>query len=143
MDTTELYAVLLDLTTPWDVVEVRIDETEKRVDVQAEHEPGNRFPCPECGVLLGVYDHTPSRAWRHLDSCRYRTFLHACVPRVACPQHGVKQVVVPWALPSSRFTLPFEQWAITVLQETDVQGAAGLLRISWDQAWGIMERAVA
>jgi transposase len=143
METTELYAVLLGLTSPWDVVEVLLDETEKRVDVQAEHEVGTRFPCPECGVLLGVYDHAPSRAWRHLDSCHYRTFLHACVPRVTCRHHGVKQVVVPWALPSSRFTIPFEQWAIAVLRETDVQGAAGLLRISWDQAWGIMERAVA
>jgi transposase len=143
MDTTDLYAMLLGLTSPWNVVEVLVAETGERVDVQAEHEPGTRFPCPECGVLLSVYDHTPPRAWRHLDSCHYRTFLHACVPRVACPQHGVKQVVVPWALPSSRFTLPFEQWAIAVLKETDVQGAAELLRMSWDQAWGIMERAVA
>jgi transposase len=143
MDTTELYAVLLGLTSPWDVVEVRVDEGEKRVDVQAGHEPEARFPCPECGTPLGVYDHAPSRAWRHLDSCHYRTFLHACVPRVACRRHGVKQVVVPWALPSSRFTIPFELWAIAVLEEADVQGAAGLLRVSWDQAWGIMERAVA
>jgi transposase len=143
MDTTELYAVLLGLTSPWEVVEVQLDEAEERIDVAAEHEEAARFPCPECGLLLGVYDHTPSRAWRHLDSCHYRTFLHACVPRVACPRHGVKQVVVPWALPSSRFTAPFEQWAIAMLHATDVQGAASLLRISWDQAWGIMERAVA
>lgn len=143
METTELYAVLLGLTPPWDVVGVRVDETEKRVDVETEHEPGTRFPCPECGLLLSVYDHAPRRAWRHLDSCHYRTFLHACVPRVACPHHGVKQVVVSWALSSSRFTIPFEEWAIRVLRETDVQGAAELLQISWDQAWAIMERAVA
>jgi transposase len=30
-----------------------------------------------------------------------------------------------------------------VLSETDVSGAARILRISWDEAWGIMERAVA
>jgi hypothetical protein len=59
MDTTDLYAVLLGLTSPWNVVGVLVNETEERVDVQAEHEPGTRFPCPECGVLLGVYDHTP------------------------------------------------------------------------------------
>jgi transposase len=65
------------------------------------------------------------------------------VPRVACPRHGVRQATVPWAAPSSRFTASFEAWAIAVLLKTDVQGAAQLLRISWDQAWGIMERAVA
>jgi transposase len=143
MDITELYAVLLNLASPWDVVDVLVDEAEKRVDVHAEHEPGTRFPCPQCGALLPVYDHTPGRAWRHLDSCHFSTFLHACIPRVACHHHGVKQVLLPWALPSSHFTIPFEQFAMTVLHETDVQGAAELLRISWDQTWGIMERAVA
>jgi len=50
---------------------------------------------------------------------------------------------VPWALPRSQFTLAFESWAIAVLQEADVLGATRLLQISWDEAWGIMERAVA
>lgn len=140
---TELYTLLLGLRSPWKVVEVVLDEAAQRVDVHATHESGTRFPCPKCGALLPVYDHTPARAWRHLDSCHYFTFLHACVPRVACRQHGVLQILVPWAPPGSRFTSPFEQGAIAVLQETDIQGAAELLRISWDQAWGIMERAVA
>src|ERR1700733_10327528 len=143
MDTTELYAALLGLTSPWEVVDVRVDATEKRVDVHAEHEPGIRFPCPQCGDLLPVYDHAPVRAWRHLDSCEFCTFLQVGIPRVACRRHGVKQILVPWALPSSRFTIPFEQYALSVLHETDVQGAARLLRISWDQTWAVMERAVA
>src|SRR5437868_12041382 len=32
--------------------------------------------------------------------------------------------------------------AIGVLRETDVLGAARILRISWDEAWALMERAV-
>src|SRR5262249_49450312 len=140
---TELYAALLRLTPPWEVVDVQVHAADKRVDVRAEHEPGTRFPCPQCGDLLPVYDHTPARAWRHLDSCAYRTFLHAAAPRVACRRHGVKQALVPWALPVSRFTIPFEQFALSVLHETDVQGAARLLGISWDQTWAVMERAVA
>jgi transposase len=35
--------------------------------------------------------------WRHLDTCQYQTLLHARVPRVGCPTHGVRQVRVPWA----------------------------------------------
>jgi transposase len=46
-------------------------------------------------------------------------------------------------LPGSRFTVAFERRAIDVLLETDVLGGARLLRISWDEAWNIMERAVA
>lgn len=50
--------------------------------------------------------------------------------------------MVPWAEPRSRFTLLFERLAIDVLRQCDVTGATKILRISWDEAWGIMERAV-
>src|ERR1700726_1102713 len=140
---TELYTLLLGLTAPWEVIEVTVNEADQRVDVWAEHEPATHFSCPVCGLLLPVYDHTPIRAWRHLDSCHYLTFLQAALPRVACRRHGVRQTSAPWASPGSRFTRSFEQQAIRTLRATDVQGAAQLLRISWDQTWGLMERAVA
>lgn len=47
-----------------------------------------------------------------------------------------------WAEPHSRFTLLFERLAIDVLSETDISGACRILRISWDEAWHLMERAV-
>ena len=71
------------------------------------------------------------------------TWLHARPPRVDCPAHGIRQVRVPWALPGCRFTIAFERHAIDVLLEADVLGGARLLRISWDEAWSVMERAVA
>jgi transposase len=101
------------------------------------------FPCPECGTRLPVRDHVPERTWRHLDSGPFVTMLRARLPRVACLLHGIRQVRVPWASPHVRFTLAFEHWAIDVLRETDVLGATRLLRISWDEAWHLMERAVA
>ena len=52
------------------------------------------------------------------------------------------QVLVSWAQPLSRFTLLFERLAIDVLRQCDVTGATKILRISWDEAWRIMERAV-
>jgi len=42
----------------------------------------------------------------------------------------------------ARFTTLFERLAIDVLQETDIQGATRILRISWDEAWHILERAI-
>ena len=57
--------------------------------------------------------------------------------------HGIRRVGVPWALPGFRFTIAFERHAIDVLLETDVLGGTRLLGISWDEAWNIMERAVA
>lgn len=93
--------------------------------------------------MLAVYDHTDERSWRHLDSCAFMTFPHASPPRVACPDHGVRQARLPWAEPHSRFTMLFERLATDVLVAFDVAWAAKLLRISWDEAWHLMDRAVA
>jgi transposase len=51
-------------------------------------------------------------------------------------------VKLPWAEPKARFTALFERLAIDVLRETSVAGAAKILRISWDEAHHLMERAV-
>jgi transposase len=70
------------------------------------------------------------------------TWLEARIPRVSCMFHGIRQIHIPWALPGVRFSLAFETHAIDTLLEADVLGASRLLRISWDEAWGIMERSV-
>ena len=139
----ELYRHLLGLEQPWTVSRVELDLTEQRVDVWADHSAGKRWTCPECSSELGLYDHSEERVWRHLDSCQFMTYLHARPPRVRCPEHGVLQVRLPWAEARARFTALFERLVIDVLKETDVLGATRILRISWDEAWHIMERAVA
>jgi hypothetical protein len=55
----------------------------------------------------------------------------------------MRQVRVPWELPGSRFTVAFERHAIDVLLEAEILGATRLLRIIWDEAWKVRERAVA
>ncbi len=143
MRDTELYQQILGLAAPWSVARVDLNVKEQRVDVYAEHGKKKRWPCPECKKECGLHDHDEERTWRHLDSCQFQTFLHARIPRINCDDHGVRQVRVPWAEPKSRFTALFESLAIDVLRHTDVHGAAQILRISWDEAHGIMERAVA
>jgi len=143
MRDVELYTHVLGLVSPWSVSRVELNVKEQRVDVWAEHTADERWPCPECATRLALYDHAEERVWRHLDTCQFMTYLHARAPRVECPTHGVKQVRLPWAEPRSRFTALFERFAIDVLKETDVLGATRILRVSWDEAWGVMERAVA
>ncbi len=142
MEDKELYRHVLGLEKPWRVDRVKLDIRQERVDVWVVHEERQRWPCPECGIDLSVYDHAPERAWRHLDTCQFKTFLHARIPRVQCPTHGVKQVKVSWAEERSRFTALFERLAIRVLEGTSIKGAEKVLRISWGEAWQIMGRAV-
>jgi len=140
---TELYRHLLGLLEPWTVERVELNVPEQRVDVWTAHPTGQRWSCPECGRELALYDHAEERVWRHLDSCQFLTYLHARPPRVQCPTHGVRQVQLPWAEARSRFTALFERLAIDVLKATDIRGATRILRISWDEAWHLMARAVA
>jgi len=137
----ELYQAVLGLQAPWTVLNVELDVKGQQVTVLVDAGPGP-YPCPECQTRGPGYDRK-RRRWRHLDTCQFTTWIQAEVPRVKCPTHGVKQIAVPWAEPGSQFTAWFERLAIDLLRECSVTGAAGLLRISWDEAWGIKERAVA
>jgi transposase len=142
MRNSTLFNQLLGVTLPWSVRSVVSDMETKTVNVHLSHRRAASFPCPDCGSALPVYDHAPARSWRHLDCGPLVTMVHARVPRVSCPQHGVRRVEVSWALPRCQFTRAFERWAIDILREADVQGATRLLRISWDEAWHLLERAV-
>lgn len=144
MHETEFYQQILGLTSPWRVADVKLDTTAQQVDIHVDHPEGTNFCCPECGIELACYDHAPARRWRHLDTMQFKTILHAAPPRVNCPEHGVKQVKLPWAEKGSRFTLFFERFAIDVLLAAQtVKGAQGILQTSWDETWHILRKAVA
>lgn len=143
MRDTELYRQILGLEHPWSVNKVELSVGAQQVDVWVEHESAVRWPCPECQRPLACRDHAEERVWRHLDTCQFRTLLHARVPRVDCAEHGVLQVRVPWAEVRSRFTLLMERFIIDVLQQcANLTAGQRILRISWDEAWGVMDRAV-
>ena len=143
MQDTKLFETILGLQAPWHISRVELNPTAQRVDLWAEHDD-TRWPCPECAQALACWDHAEERTWRHLDTCQFQTHVHARVPRVQCPTHGVKQVRIPWAEPRGRFTLLMERLVIDViLQCSTLTGACRILQITWDEAWGVMARAVA
>jgi transposase len=139
----QLYQHILGLHSPWSVAAVELDRDAEEIRVEVSHPRGTKFACPQCARELPCYDHAEERRWRHLDSCQYKTILVARVPRVCCPEHGVKNVCLPWAEKSSRFTVLFERLAIDVLLATQtVTGAMSILRTSWDETWYFVQRAV-
>jgi transposase len=139
----ELCCHLSGLIAPWELSGVELSVDGGRVDAWAEHPRRSRFACSECGTELAVYDHAEERSWRYLDSRAFLTYLHARPPHVCRRTHGVRQVTLAWAEPMSRFGVLFERLAVDVLRECNVEGAGRLLRPSWDDAWQLMERAVA
>lgn len=143
MQDRELYAAILGIRTPWRVGRVDLRLAQGEVHVHLEHEGGLEWPCPACGKPCALYDHQPERRWRHLDTCQYKTILHAEPPRSNCADHGVRVVHLPWAEPNSRFTALFEGIAIEWLKVASQKAVAGQLRLSWDEVHAIQQRAVA
>jgi transposase len=143
MQDRQLYAQILGIASPWFVERVELKLQEGEVHVYLSHESSATWLCPECGRACGLYDHQAERRWRHLDTCQYRTILHAEPPRTNCPEHGPLAVRLPWAEPHSRFTALFERLAIEWLQAANQSAVAGQMGLTWDEVHGIMERAVA
>lgn len=141
MRDTDLYAQILNVQAPWTVEDVELDRSGGEVRVHVAYDGGAPLVCPECQQAVPGYD-TRQRQWRHLDTCQLRTLLVADVPRVNCPEHGVRQIEVPWAEEGSRFTALFEALVIDWLQEASIQAVAQRLGLSWSAVDGIMQRAV-
>ena len=117
MDTSHLFTAALQLQSPWKVGSVDFRDADggrQELHIMIGFEPGARFHCPETGCredACPVHDRR-ERVWRHLNFFQYKAFIHAAMPRVTCPVHGVRTVPAPWARPGSGFTLLFEAWAV-------------------------------
>jgi transposase len=141
MDDRTLYATLLGLTSPWKVEKVELKLKEGEVHVWVGLPPEQLWVCPECHERAPIHDYR-GRVWRHLDTFQYKTLLHARIPRLNCPNHGIRQLQVPWAEDRSRFTALFEAVTIDWLKQAPIAAVATRMRLSWNEVAGIQERAV-
>jgi transposase len=139
MQDIELYRRMLGVTSPWEVQEVRLDLKQRAVTVVVGYDRSIPVACPTCGGQATIYDH---QRRRHLDTMQLKTFIECEVPRAECEQHGVKQLPVAWAEDNARFTALFKALVINWLKEASISAVAGMLRLSWDEAAGIQQRAV-
>ncbi|MGH3904706.1 MAG: ISL3 family transposase, partial [Pseudonocardiaceae bacterium] len=69
-------------------------------------------------------------------------FLHARVPRVRCPEHGVRLVSVPWARPGSGFTMLFEALVLTFAKAMPMRRVQAMVREHDTRVWRIVEHHV-
>ena len=143
VDGNEIMLLGLGLQAPWKLVgqELKVDVQPHELHLQVEADRGSKFPCPECGELAPAHDFT-EQTWRHLNFFQHHCYIHARVPRVRCPEHGVKQVKVPWARKGSAFTLLFEQAAMTLVREMPVLAAARIMAITDKRLWRVVEHYV-
>lgn len=104
--------------------------------------PGLKCPVLSVEKLSPLYDHEVKR-WRHLNFWQHSTYLSARVPRIQCPHHQIKQVIVPWARPESGFTLMFEAFVMALAREMSVAAISALVAEHDTRLWRIVRHYVA
>ena len=144
MDGNEILLLGLGIQSPWQLVDQRldIDKQPHELHLAVSSERGTKYACPVCGAQCPAHDFQ-EKTWRHLNFFQHHCYIHASVPRVKCPEHGVKLVEVPWARKGSAFTLLFEQAALTLVREMPVNAAARIIEITDKRLWRIVEHYVA
>ncbi len=113
-----------------------------RLDLYVDFPRGSRFACAECGGEGCAVHDTKDETWRHLDFFQHRTLLHARVPRVNCPNCGVRKVATPWARAGSGFTLLFEAYVLALAKAMPIANAAKRLGEHDTRLWRIVEHYV-
>ena len=143
MEARDVFALGLGLNAPWKLAGQRLD-IEKRpneLHLEVVADRGALFPCPQCSRACKAHDFA-SFTWQHLNFFQHHCFITARVPRVDCPDHGIKRAPVPWARPGSRFTLLFEQAALILVREMPVLAASRFIGITDKRLWRIVEHYV-
>ena len=138
MQDTDLFQLALGLSLPWTVTRSVFDAVDGRLDLYVDFARGSRFACLQCGREGCAVHDTKEETWRHLDFFQHRTLLHARVPRVSCPQCGVRKVGTPWARAGSGFTLLFEAFMLTLAKAMPIANAAKLLGEHDTRLWRIV-----
>ena len=144
MDGNEILLLGLGIQSPWQLVEQHLDTDKEphELHLTVRSERGSQYACPVCGAQCPAHDFQ-EKTWRHLNFFQHHCYIHASVPRVKCPEHGVKRIEVPWARKGSAFTLLFEQAALTLVREMPVSAAARIIAITDKRLWRIVEYYVA
>jgi len=142
MRDTDLFQLALGLQPPWQVVASDFDAAENRLEISLDFPSGATFDCPDCQTAgCKAYD-TESKTWRHLNFFQHRAYLTARVPRIKCPNCGIKTVAVPWARPRSGFTLLFEAYILSLAAAMPVHTIANMVSENDTRLWRILKHYV-
>lgn len=143
MQPETLFGLALGITPPWHVKVAEFSADSGQLDLYLDFKRGARFSCPSCGAVGAKPYDTTEDTWRHMNFFQYKTYLHARVPRVECPQGcGVKLVAVAWARPDSGFTQLFEAYLMILLREMPVATVAELVGEHDTRLWRVLHHYV-
>ena len=104
-------------------------------------QPREALRCPKCGSARVFSQGCTNRRFRTLPIGTQRVIIEFAVPRVRCRDCStVRQVNIPFAPGSHRYTKAFERYALELARITTTKHAAQHLGVCWDTIRGIEQR---
>ncbi len=145
MTPEHLFTQALGLAAPWKVVSANFDPVANSLELVIDFETSSRFPDPDpdsdSTALCPVHD-TVQRTWQHLNFFQHTTTLRARVPRIITATGAVKNVALPWARPSSGFTLLMEAYLLMLAKVLPVTEVSKQSKVSQDRIWHLIRSRV-
>ena len=93
----QFFDVLLDLGTRWRVERIHLDIFKEELNVYINY-VGVGANDPETADYCPIYDHLPSKRWRHLNTLHAKTYLNCRVPRIKTDNNEIKAIAIPWTV---------------------------------------------
>ena len=145
MEPEELFGTLLALGECWWVKGVIYQESLRRfvIEIEETDQLWSHERCPRDGGDVRLYDHAPSRQWRHLNVFNHECVLQCALPRGKCLDcRHVYRVQPPWEGKGKHFSKEFEAFALTLCREMPVKRASDILGESDQSLWRMLKAYV-
>jgi transposase len=103
---------------------------------------GALYPCPEYGAACKAHDFREF-TWWYLNFFQHPCYLTARLPKINCPEHGIRRGEAPRAREGSRFTLLFEHVVMSLVREMPVNAVTRHVEVTDTSRWRIVHHYVA
>jgi transposase len=124
MQSEQLFAAAIGVSTSWYVRETRFDVEARTLTIRVDFRVGSRFSHPDVAGAHPVHD-TQTKRYRHLNFFQHECLLEVRVPRVKLPDGAVRLIEPPWAGKLGGFTLLFEALVLSLCREMPFAALAG------------------
>ena len=114
MLTKDFFTKLLGLNSSWQVEDISVNLALEEIYIDINY-ISNIYQDPITQEQYKLYDLSPLREWRHIDTLQYKTYLRCRLPRIIDANKKIKQVSPPWASKHNRYTHLFEERVIKLL----------------------------
>lgn len=147
MDMKALFETALNIRDPWFVsnIEFLPEEGTQVLHIHLDFKRGAEFSvqAKDGTVIRGKAFDTIEKKWRHMNFFQFKTYIHARVPRIKLPDdNGIRMVEVPWASPSSGFTLLFECFVLELANHMSVMEVSRHIGETDKRVWNLIKRYV-